>query len=113
MKLQRIFTYGVVAMLLFVGFGAVGVVAAHGNANPDHPACEGDKYKISSEGSDVGGEFAGSKWFVKSVCSEDQGKPDFHHWHEPDNALSVPENAQLDCHTTSRNASANFVDDAC
>lgn len=112
MNLRRIFTLSVVATLLLVGFGAVGVVAAHGNDNPDHPACEGDKYKISSEGSDVGGEFAGSKWFVKPVCSDEQGKP-HHHSHEPDNELSVPESSQQDCHTNSRDKSPNFSDDPC
>lgn len=112
MKHKRILAIGMVMTILFVGLGGVGTVAAHENENPDHPACTGDKYKISAEGTDVGGPETGSKWFVKPICAGEEGGP-HHHRHEPDDELSMPEGAVQGCHENGRAKSANFADDSC
>lgn len=100
-------------IVVLMSIGGIGTVAAHGNENPEHPACQGDKYQISSEGSDVGGDTAGSKWFVKPVCTSERGDSPHHHSHEPDDTISVPESETLECHDTGREKSNNFVDNDC
>lgn len=111
MNLHRIVKFALVAALLLTGFGGVGVVAAHDNDNPDHPACLGEKYKISSEGANVAGDKTGSKWFVKPICNDTKGKPTLHN-HGPDNKISIPESANKGYHCNARDVNDNFGSDA-
>ena len=98
-------------IVVLTSFGGVGTVAAHGNDDPDHPACQGGKYKMSSEGSDVGGDTADSKWFVMPVCTDDH-RDGPHHPHEHADTISMPESVTLECHDQGRERSDTFVDDA-
>lgn len=107
MHTKRLVLIGLTATLLVTGLGAVGVVGAHGNDNPDHPACTGDKYQISSEGANVAGDATGSKWWVKPVCTDDARHV---HSHTPDDTLSVPESETMGAQETARAASPNVTD---
>lgn len=107
MNLRRLFAFGVVATLLLASVGGVGVVAAHENDNPDHPACEGDKYKISSEGSNKAGEKTSSKWWVKPPCTDE---PRHLHNHVPDLKISIPESAEKEYNCVGRINAPHFAD---